>query len=1181
MNNFFSPLKESRTFNEASTHIKGGKKIYINNVTDSQKIHLTHALGESFDVRLIVTYDDIHASQILEECTTYNKNCVYFKGKDVCFFQADICGNQIAMERLKTFRALRESENLTVVTTIDALMTPVISLDVLNDNIMTLKVHSVCETEALSIKLTNMGYERVDIVDAPGQYAVRGGIVDIFDLTMDNPVRIDFWGDEVDSIRYFDVQSQRSIEKVKSITLYPASETIIPKDLLKKGLKAIEKESKDWEEKLRKEFKTEEAARIKKDWESLELKIQAYSSRANLEGYIKYFYPSSEGFLNLLRGREVLITIDEPRKVNLAGNNTETEFKDSFTHRIQMGYALPSQLDLLESYSDVKKHISEFPLLLTTDFDDRCEEDYKDIKEVKFNSSLVASYNGAVSQLIGDLGRYRRDGYRVLLVSASRTRARRIADDITREGIPAFYSDNPDREIKSGEIMTYMGTLKKGFVYHDLKFAILSESDIFGSDKKRKRGKKYSGTKILDYNELNVGDYVVHEEYGIGVYQGIEKISQDKITKDYMKIEYAKGENLYVPATSFDVIGKYSSSDGAKPKINRLSGKEWVATKEKVKENVEIVAKELVELYSKRQSLTGHVYEKDTVWQKEFEEMFPYEETEDQLNAIASVKADMEAGKVMDRLICGDVGFGKTEVAIRAAFKAVMGGKQVVYLVPTTILAMQHFNTFKERMKDYPISIELLCRFRSASDQRATVKRLKEGQVDIVIGTHRLLSKDVEINNLGLLIIDEEQRFGVGHKEKIKKLKNDVDVITLSATPIPRTLHMSLTGIRDMSLLEEAPVDRLPIQTFIMEYNEELIREAVNRELSRGGQVYYVHNVVRDIHLEAAALQEILPNARIKYAHGQMNERELEDIMYEFINKEIDVLISTTIIETGLDIPNVNTIIIDNADKFGLAQLYQLRGRVGRSKRGAYAFLMYQPGKIISEIATKRLEAIREFTQLGSGFKISMRDLEIRGAGNLLGFKQSGHMEAVGYELYCKMLNEAVATAKGEEEKEEFNTRVDLNIDAFMPPEYIINENERLLMYRRIASICGKTDYDEMREELNDRFGQIPKEADFLLRMALLKYYAREEYITAIRNRDNILRFEIYPKANINPDKLIEFINNYSGRIRFINGVNPAFELECEESKLKEINEEKLLEQAERFVRDMRVIVEKKMSVEL
>ena len=1173
MEAFFDPLYENSEFAEAVRILKDKKNIYVPSTTDSQKIHLSHAFGSSFDVRFIVTYDDIRANEILEESMTYDKETVYFKGKDICFYQADICGNQIVSDRMKTIRNFREKEKLTVITTVDALMTPVVPPEIFNDNIVSLKVRDICELEALRIKLVNMGYEPADTVEEKGQMRVQGGILDVFDLTMDNPVRIEFWGDEIDSIRFFDAGSQRSIEKVKDITLYPATETVLSEDLLRKGLKKIIKEAKEHEAKLRSEFKTEAAARIKFETEDLELKLSAFSNKVNLDGYIKYFYPDAPGFLSLFKDRSVIVCIDEPKKVDAKARECEDEFKDSFTHRAEHGYALPGQLNLLEKYDKIKKQFKEFALVKLAGFDDKSDD--KNDYVVNFNTCSVPSYNGAIKELIKDLEKYHKEGYRVMVFSSSRTRARRIADDITLEGLAAFYSDNRERTLKPGEIMTFAGSLKKGFVYRNLKFAMLSDSDIFGRERKKRRGKKYSGQKITDYNDLKVGDFVVHEEYGIGIYRGIEKISQDKITKDYMKVEYAKGDNLYVPATSFDIIGKYSSADSGSPRLNRLNGKEWVATKEKVKESVAETARELVELYAARQQLKGHVYEKDTVWQKEFEEMFPYEETKDQLDAIESVKDDMESGKVMDRLICGDVGFGKTEVAIRAAFKAVMGGKQVVYLVPTTILAGQHYNTFKERMKNYPISIELMCRFRSPAQQRATAKRMKEGQVDIVIGTHRLLSKDIEIKNLGLLIVDEEQRFGVGHKEKIKKLRNDVDVLTLSATPIPRTLHMSLTGIRDMSLLEEAPVDRLPIQTFILEHNDEFIREAINREIGRGGQVYYVHNIIRDIDLEAQHVAELVPNARVKFAHGQMNERELEDIMYEFVTGEIDVLISTTIIETGLDIPNVNTIIIDNADKFGLAQLYQLRGRVGRSSRSAYAFLMYKQNKVVSEIAEKRLEAIREFTELGSGFKISMRDLEIRGAGNLLGFKQSGHMEAVGYELYCKMLNEAVSKAKGETVvNEEFETRIDLNIDAYMPPEYIINENEKLLMYRRIASIAGKVDYDEMFEELTDRFGVVPKEANYLMRLALLKSEAKNEYITLIRGSNGKIRIDLYPKAKVNPDKLIDFLGSYKDKIQFKNGTTPGFEIAYNMTGLAQKDEEELLEVSERFVKDMRYIIE-------
>ena len=602
----------------------------------------------------------------------------------------------------------------------------------------------------------------------------------------------------------------------------------------------------------------------------------------------------------------------------------------------------------------------------------------------------------------------------MILLSGSRTRAEHLAGDLMEEGLSSYYSDDFSGEVKPGEIMTAYGKVKRGYEYPLIKFVVISESDIFGAEKKKKKRRRiYEGEKIQSFSDLSIGDYVVHENHGLGIYRGIEKVEVDKTVKDYIKIEYAKGGNLYILATQLDLIQKYAGSDAKKPKLNQLGTQEWNRTKTKVRGAVKEIAGDLVKLYAARQEKEGFVYSPDTVWQREFEEMFPFEETEDQEFAIEATKKDMESKKIMDRLICGDVGYGKTEVAIRAAFKAVQDGKQVVYLVPTTILAQQHYNTFAQRMKDFPVRVDLLCRFRTAGEQKKTIEDLKKGMVDIVIGTHRVLSKDVVFKDLGLLIVDEEQRFGVGHKEKIKQLKNNVDVLTLTATPIPRTLHMSLIGIRDMSVLEEPPMDRMPIQTYVMEYNEELVREAIMREMARGGQVYYVFNRVNQIADVAAKIASLVPDANVAFAHGQMKEKELEDIMYGFINGEIDVLVSTTIIETGLDISNVNTMIIQDADNLGLSQLYQLRGRVGRSNRTAYAFLMYKRDKMLKEIAEKRLAAIKEFTELGSGFKIAMRDLEIRGAGNLLGAEQHGHMEAVGYDLYCKMLNEAVKEAKG------------------------------------------------------------------------------------------------------------------------------------------------------------------------
>ena len=783
----------------------------------------------------------------------------------------------------------------------------------------------------------------------------------------------------------------------------------------------------------------------------------------------------------------------------------------------------------------------------------------------------ISSYNNSFESLLKDLKRYKKTGSRVLLLCASRTRAKRLAADLREQELTAFYSEDPDREVQPGETMLFYGHVEKGFEYPLLKFAVISEGDIFGAPKKKKRKiKRYEGAKIHDFAELKVGDYVVHETHGLGIYQGIEKVEVEGTIRDYMKISYRDGGNLYVLATGLDVIQKYASADAAKkPKLNKLGTQEWTKTKSRVKSAVNEVAKDLVELYAVRQQEKGFAFSEDTVWQREFEEMFPFEETDDQLSAISATKRDMESTKIMDRLICGDVGYGKTEIAIRAAFKAVQDGKQVVFLVPTTILAQQHYNNFVQRMKDYPVRIDQMSRFRTPAQQKKTIEDLKKGLVDIVIGTHRVLSADMKFKDLGLLIIDEEQRFGVTHKEKIKKMKENVDVLTLSATPIPRTLHMSLVGIRDMSVLEEAPNERQPIQTYVMEYNEEMVREAILRELSRGGQVYYVYNRVNTIADMAAKLQELAPEATVSFVHGQMSERELERLMFDFINGEIDVLVATTIIETGLDISNVNTIIIHDSDRMGLSQLYQLRGRVGRSNRTAYAFLMYKRDKVLREVAEKRLAAIKEFTDLGSGFKIAMRDLEIRGAGNLLGERQHGHMEAVGYDLYCKMLNEAVKHLKGESDDGDFSTTVELEVDAYIPGSYIVNEQQKLDIYKRIAGVETESESEEMKGELLDRFGEVPRSVDNLLRIALLRTQAHRLYIMEVKGRPGELRFVYRPDAKVHGENIPKLFELYGESLKFFPQGNPVFTYRYKRSKVMEKNAEALLELAERLIGDM------------
>ena len=1120
-----APLEELGELEELKKQLKKEHTcVSLTGCVESQKLHMIYGVGEGFQNKLIVTFSDLRVKELMEDYRFYDRNVMAYPSKDLIFYQADIHGNQLVKERIKCLRRMLEGKPVTVITTFSGLMTPQIPLSTWQQHLLKIDGKTPVDERKLAEKLVEMGYEKNYQVEAPGQFSIRGGIVDIFDLTEENPYRIELWGDEVESIRSFDVLSQRSVEKLSGITIYPASEMLLSDSQMQKGMEKIRKEAENFSEKLRKDFHTEEAHRVDVQMKELGEQVFEYRNLVNLDAYVHYFYEDTVSFTELFDKDKTCFFVDEPARVREHAQAVELEFRESMMHRVEKGYILPGQMDLLYTTQQIAAKLETCRVVTIAALELK-NTLFKPEKKADISVKSISSYNNSFEALVQDLKRYRKNGFRVLLLSGSRTRAQRLAADLRDHELTAFYSEDPDREVAPGEIMTFYGRVLRGFEYPLLKFAVISESDIFGSDKKKKKKKKtYEGRKINDFNELQIGDYVVHENHGLGIYRGIEKVEVEKVVKDYIKIEYRDGGNLYVLATGLDVIQKYASADAKRPKLNKLGTQEWNKTKSKVREATGEVAKDLVELYAIRQQKNGFQYGKDTVWQKEFEEMFPFEETEDQLAAIAATKQDMESSKIMDRLICGDVGYGKTEIAIRAAFKAVQEGKQVVYLVPTTILAQQHYNTFVQRMKDFPVRVDLLCRFRTSAEQKKTVEDLKKGFVDIVIGTHRVLSKDVVFKDLGLLIIDEEQRFGVAHKEKIKKMKEDIDVLTLTATPIPRTLHMSLIGIRDMSVLEEAPGDRMPIQTYVLEYNEEMVREAIVRELSRNGQVYYVYNRVNHIADVAASIQALVPEANVAFAHGQMQERELERIMYDFINGEIDVLVSTTIIETGLDISNVNTMIIHDSDSMGLSQLYQLRGRVGRSNRTAYAFLMYKRDKMLKEVAEKRLSAIKEFTDLGSGFKIAMRDLEIRGAGNLLGVKQHGHMQAVGYDLYCKMLNEAVKNLKGISTIEDFGTTVDLDVDAFIPPSYIVNEIQKLDIYKRIAGLENQAECDDMKDELLDRFGEIPAAVQNLFRISMIRVQAHKLFITEVKGKNGEIRFTLKPDAKIRAQQIPELL---------------------------------------------------------
>ncbi|MDO5574677.1 MAG: transcription-repair coupling factor [bacterium] len=1165
------PLKQLAEYEEAGAGLRKSKGIIeISGCAGPQKLHMMYGLSDGFQYKIIVTYNEQKAKEIYENYRFYDPETKLYPAKDLIFYQADIHGNLITKQRIDCLKAILENKPVTIVTTIDAFMEHIVPLEVIRENVIDLCREETVDEAELSEQLVSLGYEKVYQVEASGQFCVRGGIIDIFPLTEENPIRIELWGDEIESIRMFDVLSQRSVEVLETVSVYPATETILTRNELEEGVLRIEQDAKKASEELRREFKTEEAHRMREIAATMREQLLELSTSCNIESFSHYFYDHQISFLDYF-GDNAVFFLDEPARLAEKCDTVELEFRESMGNRLLKGYLLPGQMDILYSKEEVFALLAQKRAAALATLSVK-QGIYKASAKYTIEARAMNSYNNSFDALITDLKRYRKNGYRVILLSGSRTRAKRLAEDIREQELSSFYTEDKDHEVKPGEIMLMYGRISQGYEYPMIKFVVISESDIFTAEKKkRKKRKTYEGQKIQDFTELSVGDYVVHENHGLGIYKGIEQVEIDKVTKDYIKIEYRDNGNLYIPATGLDVIQKYASKDARKPKLNKLGTADWIKTKSRIRNAVDVVAADLVELYAARTEKKGYIYGKDTVWQSEFEEMFPFEETEDQLLAIEATKHDMESSKIMDRLICGDVGYGKTEIAIRAAFKAVQEGKQVVYLVPTTILAQQHFNTFVQRMKDYPVKIDLLSRFRTATEQKKTVSDLKKGMVDIVIGTHRVLSADVGFKDLGLLIIDEEQRFGVTHKEKIKKLKESVDVLTLTATPIPRTLHMSLIGIRDMSVLEEAPMDRMPIQTFVMEYNEEMIREAISRELARNGQVFYVYNRVNTIADMTAVIRRLVPEANVAYAHGQMKENELERIMFDFINGDIDVLVSTTIIETGLDISNVNTMIIHDSDNMGLAQLYQLRGRVGRSNRTAYAFLMYKKDKLLKEIAEKRLQAIREFTELGSGFKIAMRDLEIRGAGNLLGEKQSGHMEAVGYDLYCKMLNEAVKKKKGIATQEEYSVSVDVNIDAYIPETYIVNEFQKIDVYKRIAGIESEQEREDMTEELTDRFGTVPKPVENLLEIAYLRVLAKEVFVTEIKCEGRTIKFSVYEHAAYENEQIPEFISRYQGMLSLKVVAKPYFLYQIRKGMAS--SAEEMLVRSREILEDMHCLV--------
>jgi transcription-repair coupling factor (superfamily II helicase) len=1171
MHAILSAFKENPGCRALETYaVKGELPVYVWGLDKRNLPLLVNSLSGEKSIRLIVTYEERRAREIVDSCRLYDREVYYYPAKDLLFYNADIHGSATNQGRLEIVKQIAEGKPVTVVTTIDALMDKLPPMADIAGNAMVIDKSATIDTKEFSDRLVTLGYENVYKVELPGQFSVRGGIIDIFPLTEECPYRIELWGDDIESIRNFDVDSQRSIEETDSVKIYPAGEMSLTPERIMQGIEKIEKEHKAQAELLKKSFRTEQYARLNKTVENIKEELKNFNSSMGLDSMVEYFFDHTVSFLDYFP-ENTYVYVDEPEKIGSRGESYQQQFAMSMEGRLEGGYILPTQADVLYEFKLILKRLLDRKLILFSELYKR-QPKWKEKHHIELKSRQILSFNNSMEALTEYIKKQREDDYRVVILSPSATRAKRIAASLNDDEIPAYFSEKKDRELQPREVFITIGRGEGGFEIPESKLSVICEVDIFTAKelKKKRQAPKYQGDKIGGFSDVLVGDYVVHENHGVGIYRGIEKVETGGKIKDFISIEYAKGSKLFIPVEQLDRIGKLSkTNENSKPKLNVLGGKDWEKVRQRVKGHVEDIARELIDLYAVRETAQGFRFSKDNSWQREFEELFPYEETLDQQKAIDDTKKDMESARIMDRLICGDVGFGKTEVAIRAAFKAVQDNKQVAYLVPTTILAEQHYENFVERMKDYPINVRMLSRFCTPKQTKSVLEELKTGKADIVIGTHRLLSNDIEYHDLGLLIIDEEQRFGVKHKEKIKQIKKNVDVLTLTATPIPRTLHMSMVGLRDISLLEEPPIDRMPIQTYVMEYDLEFVKEAISRELARSGQVYYVYNRVESIDLITAQLKSVLPDAKISFAHGKMPERELEDIMHSFIKKEIDVLVSTTIIETGLDIPNVNTIIIHDADRFGLAQLYQLRGRVGRSDRSAYAFLMYRKDKLLKEVAEKRLKAIREFTDLGSGYKISMRDLEIRGAGNLLGQEQSGNIEAVGYDLYCKMLSDAIARLSGNETEAEFITSIDLPIDAYIPDNYVVNEFAKLDLYKKISKCETLEDNDAIIEEARDRFGEVPRPLLNLLDIEYIKVSAHKRYISDIKYRDGNAYFTLWSGAPLKPEKIPAFIQRYNDQLKMITGANVGFY-----APVPKLPEEELIGRVKALIEDAGLLYE-------
>ena len=1063
----------------------------------------------------IITYNEIQAQKLYDDLKYFNENIVLFNKKDIVTYDYVVESKDSLYKRIDVLNKIYNKKANIIITTIEACMQEMISKEDLYKNVIEFKFKKEYNFEALKENLINLGYERADLVEARGQFSLRGDILDVA-LTDNKGVRIEFWGEEIDSIRYFNISSQRSVEELRNINIYPAHEYILT-EAIDKICEKIENEN-DIEQ------------------------IQNGNYISKIDKYIKYFYENRNTFLDYI-DKNSLIFLDEVGKIKARNKNILQDNKELINALFNKEKFVPQIIEELKTLEQMENIINNKQIVYLESQDISASRPNVFCFTFRELNYFRSGINLLIDKIIDSLEKNKK----IAILSGNEDSTKKLLKLLVEKEIPHKYIENKNKiKFEENLVIISNGLLSSGFECYDNDFVLISGKEIFSNEKNKKK-KSISafkqGEKIV-FADLKPGDFVVHKLHGIGQFVGVNTIKTLDVTKDYIKIKYKDEDVLYIPTNDLDSIRKYIGEGELEPKLNKLGSKEWEKTKAKVKSNLREVAIELIELYAKRKKAKGYAFEKDTPWQTEFEDSFPYQETDDQLRCIDEIKKDMEKNIPMDRLLCGDVGYGKTEVAIRAAFKAVMNGKQVAYLVPTTVLANQQYETFKERMSGFPIKVEVLNRFKTAKEQKEIVKKLQLGELDVVIGTHRLLSKDIVFKDLGLLIIDEEHRFGVKAKEKIKELKETIDVLTMTATPIPRTLHMSIVGIRDMSVIYEPPQDRKPVQTYVLEYDEEVVSEAITKELERGGQVFYLFNNVERIIRKAETIQDLVPEAKVGFAHGKMTGKELEDIMQEFIDGNINVLVCTTILESGIDIPNANTIIVENADRLGLAQLYQIRGRVGRSDTQAYAYITYKREKLLSEVADKRLKAIKEFTEFGSGFKIAMRDLEIRGAGSLLGEIQHGHMEQVGYDTYCKLLDEVVKDIQGVKYEEEKEVQIDLNVSSYIPDEYIDNTAQKIEVYQNIAISKTEEDISEVIDEVTDRYGNMPEELENLLDIARIKNLCKEKNIIKISQKINNIVF-YFDNNKFNMDNIDLLVQKYKDNIRISPGVESYITLKC------------------------------------